>query len=118
MSDQLKAQLETDFATDFREGEAMAREWISGRGDLPELMLIIRDMPRELGGLEAGFLSHIDAAVRGDQRGPRLARQIRRRRNWRWRRHRRRRCPPSTWASSCAVGESKLCASASTSSGA
>jgi hypothetical protein len=41
---------------DFRDGEAMAREWIAGRGDLPDLPHIVRDMPRggELGGLERG----------------------------------------------------------------
>ena len=60
---------ETDFAAHFREGEAMAREWIAGRGDLPDLASIVCDMPRDLGGLEAGFLSHIDAVVRGDRRG-------------------------------------------------
>jgi hypothetical protein len=67
----LKPELETDFAADFRDGEAMAREWIAGRGDLPDLLHIVRDMPRcgEMGGLEAGFLSRIDAAVRGDHRG-------------------------------------------------
>jgi len=69
MSDQLKAQLETDFAADFREGNAMARDWLAGRGDLPGLPEIVRDMPRELGGREAGFLSAIDASVRGDRRG-------------------------------------------------
>jgi hypothetical protein len=60
---------ETDFAADFREGEAMAREWIAGRGDLPALLHIVRDMPRggELGGLEAGFLSTVDATIRGDR---------------------------------------------------
>jgi hypothetical protein len=49
----------------------MAREWIAGRGDLPDLLHIVRDMPRggELGGLEAGFLSTIDAAIRGDRLG-------------------------------------------------
>jgi hypothetical protein len=54
---------------DFRDGEGMAREWIAGRGDLPDLLHVVRDMPRggELGGLEAGFLSTIDAAVRGDR---------------------------------------------------
>lgn len=60
---------ETDFAAHFREGEAMAREWIAGRGDLPDLASIVCDMPRDLGGLEAGFLSRIDAAVRGARRG-------------------------------------------------
>ena len=67
----LKPELETNFAADFRDGEAMAREWIAGRGDLPGLLHIVRDMPRrdEMGGLEAGFLSAIDAASRGDQRG-------------------------------------------------
>ena len=71
MPDQLNPEPGADFAADFRDGEAMAREWIAGRGDLPELLHIVRDMPRrgEMGGLEAGFLSHIDAAVRGDQRG-------------------------------------------------
>jgi hypothetical protein len=36
---------------------------------LPDLLHIVRDMPRgdELGGLEAGFLSTIDAAIRGDR---------------------------------------------------
>ena len=40
-------------------------------GDLPDLLHIVRDMPRggELGGLEAGFLSTIDASVRGDRLG-------------------------------------------------
>ena len=49
----------------------MAREWIDGRGDLPDLLHVVRDMPRggELGGLEACFLSTIDAAVRGDRPG-------------------------------------------------
>ena len=49
----------------------MAREWIAGRGDLPDLLHIVRDMPRggDMGGLEAGFLSTIDAALRGDRRG-------------------------------------------------
>jgi hypothetical protein len=67
MPDELKPE-RADFAADFRDGEAMAREWIAGRGDLPALLHIVRDMPRggELGGLEAGFLSTIDAAIRGD----------------------------------------------------
>jgi hypothetical protein len=71
MPDELKPEPGADFAADFREGEAMAREWIDGRGDLPDLLHIMRDMPRggELGGLEAGFLSTIDAAVRGDRLG-------------------------------------------------
>jgi hypothetical protein len=71
MPDQLKPEPAADFTADFRDGEAMAREWIAGRGDLPGLLLIVRDMPRrgEMGGLEAGFLSTIDAAVRGGQRG-------------------------------------------------
>jgi hypothetical protein len=71
MPDQLKFEPAADFTADFRDGEAMAREWIAGRGDLPDLLHIVRDMPRcgEMGGLEAGFLSRIDAAVRGDQRG-------------------------------------------------
>jgi hypothetical protein len=64
MPDELKPEPQADFAADFRDGEAMAREWIAGRGDLPALLHIVRDMPRggELGGLEAGFLSTIDAA--------------------------------------------------------
>jgi hypothetical protein len=71
MPDELKPEPGPDFAADFRDGEAMAREWIAGRGDLPDLLHIVRDMPRggELGGLEAGFLSTIDAAVRGDRLG-------------------------------------------------
>jgi hypothetical protein len=60
MPDELKPEPGADFAADFREGEAMAREWIDGRGDLPDLLHIVRDMPRggELGGLEAGFPKH------------------------------------------------------------
>jgi hypothetical protein len=67
------SELEANFAADFRDGEAMAREWIAGKGALPELTLIIKDMPRDLGGLEAGFLTTIDAAVRGDRRGAAVA---------------------------------------------
>jgi hypothetical protein len=71
MPDELRPEPRDDFAADFRDGEAMAREWIAGRGDLPDLLHIVRDMPRggELGGLEAGFVSTIDAAVRGDRLG-------------------------------------------------
>jgi hypothetical protein len=71
MSDELKPEPRDDFAADFREGEAMALEWIAGRGALPDLLHIVRDMPRggELGGLEAGFLSTIDAGVRCDRLG-------------------------------------------------
>jgi hypothetical protein len=71
MPDELKPEPRADFTADFRDGEAMAREWIAGRGDLPDLLHIVRDMPRggDLGGLEAGFLSTIDAAVRGDKLG-------------------------------------------------
>jgi hypothetical protein len=71
MPDELKPEASADFVADFREGEAMAREWIAGRGDLPDLLHVVRDMPRggAMGGLEAGFLSTIDAAVRGDRRG-------------------------------------------------
>lgn len=66
-----KPSLDPDFAAAFRDGEAMFREWIAGRGDLPDLLHIVRDMPRgaEMGGLEAGFITAIDAAVRGDRRG-------------------------------------------------
>jgi hypothetical protein len=60
-------QLNPDFAADFREGEAMARDWIAGKGALPDLMSIVKDMPRDLAGLEAGFLSTVDAAARGRQ---------------------------------------------------
>jgi hypothetical protein len=69
MPGELKPEARADFPADFREGEGMAREWIAGRGDLPDLLHVVRDMPRgiELGGLEAGFLSTIDAAVRGDR---------------------------------------------------
>jgi hypothetical protein len=71
MPDELKPEPRADFAADFRDGEGMAREWIAGRGDLPDLLHIVRDMPRggEMGGLEAGFLSTIAAAVRGDRLG-------------------------------------------------
>jgi hypothetical protein len=69
MPDELKPEPRADFAADFRDGEAMAREWIAGRGDLPDLTLIVKDMPRDLGGLEAGFLATIDVAVRGARRG-------------------------------------------------
>jgi hypothetical protein len=71
MPDELRPEPRADFAVDFREGEGMAREWIAGRGDLPDLLHIVRDMPRggELGGLEAGFLSTINAAVRGERPG-------------------------------------------------
>ena len=71
MPDELKPEPQADFAADFRDGEGMAREWIAGRGDLPDLLHIVRDMPRggDLGGLEAGFLSTIDAAVHGDRLG-------------------------------------------------
>jgi hypothetical protein len=69
MPDELKPKPRADFTADFREGEAMALEWIAGRGALPDLLHVVRDMPRggEMGGLEAGFLSTIDAAVRGDR---------------------------------------------------
>jgi hypothetical protein len=60
-------QLNPDFAADFREGEAMARDWIAGKGALPDLMSIVKAMPRDLAGLEAGFLSTVDAAARGRQ---------------------------------------------------
>jgi hypothetical protein len=68
MPGELKPEPRDDFAADFREGEAMAREWIDGRGALPDLLHVVRDMPRggEMGGLEAGFLSTIDVSVRGD----------------------------------------------------
>jgi hypothetical protein len=70
VSDELKPEADR-FAADFRDGEAMAREWIVGKGDLPGLLHIIRDMPRgaDMGGLEAGFLSAIDAVARGAGRG-------------------------------------------------
>ena len=71
MPDELKTDPRPDFAADFRDGAAMAREWIEGRGDLPDLLHIVRDMPRggEMGGLEAGFLSTVDAGIRGDRLG-------------------------------------------------
>lgn len=70
MPDELKPEAAADFAVDYREGERMAREWIAGRGELPGLLHIVRDMPRsgDMRGLEADFLSHIDAVVRGDRR--------------------------------------------------
>jgi hypothetical protein len=66
------------FTTDFRDGEAMARDWIAGRGELPGLLHIIRDMPRgaDMGGIEAGFLSTIDAAVRGAAQGDAAASDV------------------------------------------
>ena len=69
MPDELKTEPRSEFAADFREGEAMALEWIAGRGALPDLLHVVRDMPRggEMGGLEAGFLNAVDAAVRGDR---------------------------------------------------
>jgi hypothetical protein len=47
----------------------VGREWIDGRGDLPDLLHNRARHARggELGGLAAGFLSTIDAAVRGDR---------------------------------------------------
>jgi hypothetical protein len=70
MSAELKPEPAADFVADFREGEARAREWIVGRSDLPDLLHVVRDMPRggAMSGVEAGFLSTIDAAVRGDRR--------------------------------------------------
>jgi hypothetical protein len=69
MSDQTGPEADP-FAADFRDGAKMAQEWIEGKGDLPDLVHIVRDMPRgELGGLEAGFLASIDAAVRGARLG-------------------------------------------------
>jgi hypothetical protein len=70
--DVMSNEAEADqFAVDYRDGEARAREWIAGRGGLPDLLHVVRDMPRggEMSGLEAGFLSTIDAAVRGDRQG-------------------------------------------------
>ena len=70
MSDQVGPEADP-FAAGFRDGAAMAREWIEGKGDLPDLVHIVRDMPRggDMGGLEAGFLASIDAAVRGGREG-------------------------------------------------
>jgi hypothetical protein len=69
MTDQTEPEAD-QFAVDFRDGAKMAQEWIEGRGDLPDLLHIVRDMPRgELGGLEAGFLAAIDAAVRRARQG-------------------------------------------------
>jgi hypothetical protein len=65
MADELKPEPRDEFTVDFREGEAMAKEWIAGRGDLPDLLHIVRDMPSDLGGLEAGFLNTVDVAARG-----------------------------------------------------
>jgi hypothetical protein len=45
MPNELKPELGADFASDFRDGEAMVREWIAGRGNLPDLLHIVRDMP-------------------------------------------------------------------------
>jgi hypothetical protein len=46
MPDELKPEPRADFAADFRDGEVMAREWIAGRGDLPDLLHIVRDETR------------------------------------------------------------------------
>jgi hypothetical protein len=71
MPDELKPEAGRDFVADFRDGQTMALEWVAGRGDLPDLLHVVRDMPRggAMGGLEAAFLSTIDAGVRGDRRG-------------------------------------------------
>ena len=61
----------------------MAGEWIAGRGDLPDAD-VVHDMPRDMGGLEAGFLSTMTPPFEATG-GVKLVRQIRRRRNWRWR---------------------------------
>jgi hypothetical protein len=102
MPDELKPEASADFVADFREGEAMAREWIAGRGDLPDLLHVVRDMPRggAMGGLEAGFLSTIDAAVVAIG-GVKLALQIPQRRNCccRGRYRRRRKRLLLTWMS-------------------
>jgi hypothetical protein len=69
MTDQTGSEADP-FVSDFRDGAAMAREWIEGRGDLPDLLHIVLTMPRgELGGVEAGFLASVDAAVRGARQG-------------------------------------------------
>ena len=53
----------------------MAREWLDGKGTMPDLLHMVRDMPRgaEMGGLEAGFLTTVDAVVRGDRKGAVIA---------------------------------------------
>ena len=70
MSDQTGPEAD-QFAADFHDGAAMAREWIEGKGDLPDLIAIVREMPRgsEMSGREAGFLASLDAAVRGGRQG-------------------------------------------------
>jgi len=69
MTDQTGSEADP-FVSDFRDGAAMAREWIEGRGDLPDLLRIVLTMPRgELGGVEAGFLASVDAAVRRARQG-------------------------------------------------
>lgn len=72
MSEEQKPGPEADqFAADYGEGTAMAQEWIAGKGDLPDLLRIVRDMPRgvEMTGIEAGFLCTIDTEVRGALKG-------------------------------------------------
>ena len=94
---------ETDqFAADFRDGEAMAREWIAGKGDLPDLLHIVRDMLKGgLNGLEAGFLATVDASARGAQEGAGGA-EPQRKQSYCWSRRRRRsaskRCTPAARA--------------------
>ena len=70
MSDQTGPEAD-QFAADFHDGAALAREWIEGKGDLPDLIAIVREMPRgsEMSGREAGFLASLDAAVRGGRQG-------------------------------------------------
>ena len=70
MSDQTEPEADP-FAADFHDGAAMFREWIEGKSNLPNLIAIVREMPRgpEMGGLEAGFLASLDAAVRGGRQG-------------------------------------------------
>jgi hypothetical protein len=69
MSDQTGPEAD-QFSADFRDGAAMAGEWIEGKGDLPDdLVAIVRDMPSELSGLEAGFLAYVGATVRGARQG-------------------------------------------------
>jgi hypothetical protein len=61
MPDELKPEPRADFAADYREGEAMAREWIAGRGDLPDLLHVVRDMPlRRRAGWPRGRLPKYD----------------------------------------------------------
>jgi hypothetical protein len=58
------------FAVDFRDGVTLAEEWIEGKSDLlDDLVAIVRAMPSEWSGREAGFIACVGAAARGARQG-------------------------------------------------